>query len=88
MSRRCCFLSMDDMGHYVADDDLATTSQKAFLMTLKETSEVSVMKLSDKSSGKFFRASNSATFIMFVIYLLFKFVFVSFLQYFGRYPSV
>jgi len=23
MSRRCCFLSMDDMGHYVADDDLA-----------------------------------------------------------------
>ena len=23
MNRRCCFLSMDDMGHYVADDDLA-----------------------------------------------------------------
>lgn len=23
MSRRCCFLSMDEMGHYVADDDLA-----------------------------------------------------------------
>lgn len=28
MSRRCCFLSMDDMGHYVADDDLAIAPLK------------------------------------------------------------